>query len=50
MSRGAREDLVLEKAFSEFNPEFASTYFEEVQFELSRRFPIGRMRVLSKGF
>ena len=49
MSMGALEDLVLEKAFSEFNPEFASTYFEEVHLELSRRFPICRIRVLSKG-
>ena len=45
----AREDLVPEKAFSEFNPEFAGTYFEEVHRQLATRFPIGRMRVLSKG-
>ena len=45
----AREDLVPEKAFSEFNPDFAGTYFEEVHRELSLRFPVGRMRVLSKG-
>ena len=45
----AREDLVPEKAFSEFNPDFAGTYFEEVHRQLATRFPIGRMRVLSKG-
>ena len=45
----AREDLVAEKAFIEFNPDFAGTYFEEVHHQLARRFPIGRMRVLSKG-
>ena len=45
----AREDLVPEKAFSEFNPDFAGTYFGEVHRQLADRFPIGRMRVLSKG-
>ena len=45
----AREDLVPEIDFSEFNPAFAGTYFEHVHEELTRRFPIGRMRVLSKG-
>ena len=45
----AREDLVPEKAFSEFNPDFARTFFEEVHRQLIDRFPIGRMRVLSKG-
>ena len=35
--------------FSEFNPAFAGTYFEHVHVELARRFPIGRVRVLSKG-
>ncbi|MCP3934016.1 MAG: aspartyl/asparaginyl beta-hydroxylase domain-containing protein [Actinomycetia bacterium] len=43
-----REDLVSEASFSEFNPAFAGTYFEEVHRELCRRFPVGRMRVLSK--
>ena len=43
-----REDLVPEIDFSEFNPDFAGTYFEHVHAELSRRFPIGRVRVLSK--
>ena len=45
----AREDLVPEIDFSEFNPDFAGTYFEHVHAELTRRFPIGRVRVLSKG-
>lgn len=44
-----REDLVAEAQFSEFNPQFAGTYFEDVHRELARRFPIGRMRILSKG-
>jgi len=44
----AFEDLVDEAAFSEFDPTFAGTYFETVHRELTRRFPIGRMRVLSK--
>ena len=44
----AREDLVPEIDF-EFNPDFAGTYFEHVHSELARRFPISRMRVLSKG-
>ncbi len=44
-----REDLVAERQFSEFNPTFAGTYFEEVHHELAKRFPIGRTRVLSKG-
>lgn len=44
-----REDFVDEAAFSEFDPAFAGTYFEEVWRALSARFPIGRMRVLSKG-
>jgi len=44
-----REDLVPEVDFSEFNPKFAGTYFEHVHAELSKRFPIGRTRILSKG-
>lgn len=44
-----REDLVPEIDFSEFNPKFAGTYFEHVHQELTKRFPIGRTRVLSKG-
>lgn len=44
-----REDVVDEHAFSEFVPAFKGTYFEELHQELVKRFPIGRMRVLSKG-
>lgn len=44
-----REDLVDEAQFSEFNPLFSGTYLEEVHSELTKRFPIGRVRVLSKG-
>jgi len=44
-----REDLVPERDFSEFNPDFQGTYFEHVHSELARRFPVGRTRVLSKG-
>lgn len=44
-----REDLVPEINFSEFNPKFAGTYFEHVHAELTKRFPIGRTRILSKG-
>lgn len=45
----AREDLVPEIDFSEFNPKFKGTYLEHVHEELAKRFPIGRTRVLSKG-
>ena len=44
-----REDLVPEVEFSEFNPAFKGTYFQHVHTELTKRFPIGRTRVLSKG-
>lgn len=43
-----REDIVDEAAYSEFAPEFAGTYFEEIHRELAARFPIGRMRILCK--
>jgi len=45
----ARENLVPEIDFSEFNPKFKGTYFEYVHEELTKRFPIGRTRVLAKG-
>ena len=45
----AREEAVDEHAFSEFVPAFQGSYFEQVHSELVARFPIGRMRVLSKG-
>lgn len=44
-----REEPVDERAFTEFIPLFADTYFAEVHRQLTRRFPVGRMRVLSKG-
>ena len=44
----ACEDLVPEKAFSEFNPDFTGTYFEEVHGQLATRFLVNRMTVLSK--
>lgn len=45
----SREESVDESAFTEFVPKFSGTYFEYVHTELVKRFPIGRMRVLSKG-
>ena len=45
----AREDLVDEASFGEFDPLFADTYFDQVHAALSARFTVGRMRVLSKG-
>lgn len=44
-----REEAVNEFAFTEFQPLFEDTYFKTVHDELTKRFPIGRMRVLSKG-
>lgn len=44
----AREDLVDESAYNEFNPLCAGTYFETVYQELTRRFRIGRVSILSK--
>lgn len=44
-----REDVVDEFKFTELVPIFKGTYFEHVHHELTKRFPIGRMRVLSKG-
>ena len=43
-----REDLVAEEQFSELKPALAGTYFENVYRELKNRFPIGRIRILSK--
>ncbi len=43
-----REDFVDETQFSQFNPNFAHTYFKHVHTELCKYFKIGRMRVLSK--
>lgn len=44
-----REDAVDEFKFTEFVPAFTGTYFEHVFEELTKRFAIGRTRVLSKG-
>ncbi|GJL83125.1 MAG: hypothetical protein DHS20C01_27590 [marine bacterium B5-7] len=44
----AREDIVDEAAFCEFEPKLRGTYFEEVYNTLQQRFKIGRVRVLSK--
>lgn len=44
----AREDSVDESAFSQLVPSFRGTYFEYVHQALSKRYPIGRMRVLMK--
>ncbi|WP_315981718.1 hypothetical protein [Aliamphritea spongicola] len=44
----ARDEMVDESLFTEFNPLFKDTYFEEVHKQLIARFPIGRMRVLKK--
>ncbi len=43
-----RDELVDEFAFSELCPEFEGTYFETLHQQLTRRFPIGRIRVLLK--
>ena len=43
-----REEFVDELQFSEFVPEFRGTYFAYVHQQLTARFPIGRMRILSK--
>ncbi len=44
-----REHAVDERAFTELVPTFKGTYFEHVINELSKRFILGRVRVLSKG-
>lgn len=43
------EERVDEAAFTELIPEFEGTYFAHVHEQLTRRMPIGRMRLLSKG-
>lgn len=43
-----REEFVDELEFCELVPEFQGTYFEYVHQQLLSRFPIGRMRILSK--
>ena len=44
----AVEDIVDESAYTELNPVFAGTAFEDVFNQLRERFTLGRMRVLSK--
>lgn len=44
----SREEIVDEAAYSELVPAFAGTYFEHVYTSLLERFPIGRVRLLSK--
>ncbi|XDZ66129.1 hypothetical protein AB8880_01675 [Alphaproteobacteria bacterium LSUCC0684] len=44
----AMEDLVDEAAYTELDPLFRGTSFEDVFNELKARFTLGRMRVLSK--
>lgn len=44
-----REELVDEAAFTEVDPRFADTYYYDVLTALTKRFPIGRARILSKG-
>ena len=44
-----RECFVDDAAFNELSPEFLGTYFEHVFYELTARFAIGRVRILSKG-
>jgi len=43
------EDFVNEFAFTELVPEYKGTYFETVHRALTELFPIGRMRLMSKG-
>ena len=44
----AVEEIVDESAYTELNPVFAGTAFEDVFHALNERFTLGRMRVLSK--
>ena len=45
----ARADYIEENNFTEFLPEFENTYFKFVYDILSRRFALGRTRILKKG-
>ena len=45
----ASEEAVDEAAFTDFIPDYADTYFAHVHDELTKRVPIGRMRISSKG-
>ncbi|MBC8259510.1 MAG: aspartyl/asparaginyl beta-hydroxylase domain-containing protein [SAR324 cluster bacterium] len=44
----ARDEAVDEFAFTELYPQFVGTYFETLHQELTRRFSIGRMRIMLK--
>lgn len=43
-----RDDIIDESEFSELVEDFKGTYFEYVHQELTKRYPIGRMRILLK--
>lgn len=43
-----RDDIIDESEFCDFVDEYKGTYFEYVHQELSKRYPIGRMRILLK--
>ncbi|MDG1858669.1 MAG: hypothetical protein P8I94_06180 [Emcibacteraceae bacterium] len=45
----ARDDIVDESEFTELVNDYKGTYLEYVHQELTKRYPIGRMRVLLKG-
>ena len=44
----SRDNLIDEKAYTEFVKDFEHTYFKEVFDELSKRYKLGRMRLLLK--
>ena len=44
----ARDDIIDESEFTDFVDDFKGTYFEYVHQELTKRYPIGRMRILLK--
>lgn len=44
----ARDDIIDESEFTDFVSKYKGTYFEYVHQELTKRYPIGRMRVLLK--
>ena len=43
-----RDKLINEKAYTEFVKDFENTYFKEVYNELSKKFKLGRVRILLK--
>ena len=44
----SRDKLIDEKAYTEFVKDFEKTYFKELYNELSKRFKLGRVRILLK--